>query len=724
MAGRRGGRRTATRKAALTGALLGAFATTARAEGGAAADAAPPATGDEVVVTMRATSPNRAVSAAKSDTPIVETPQSISVVDRSDLDLRVVQTLNQALRYTPGIGPETRGNTANRYDLLTLRGFTPDQYLDGLRLIGSQNGYALPQIDVTRLERVEVVKGPASVLYGQASPGGLVALTSKLPTADPFGEVALSGGSFGYAQGAVDLGGRIDADGKLSFRLNAVANRADTEIQHSEAERYGVSPALTWRPDDRTTWTLLYSYQRDPDAGDYGAQPTIGSLLPNPLGRVPRDLYTGEPGYERFDREQNAVTSLFIRKLGWGDWVLRQNTRYMRTTTSYRSVYQFGLGADFHTLPRYVASADEGLDALTTDTELAGTLRTGPVTHTIVTGVDYQHTGQTEVAGFGGSVGPLDIFAPVYGSPVTAPATSFDVRLNLEQTGAYAQDQLAWGALRLMLSGRYDWVDAEQFDKLGLGTTRIDQSKFTGRAGLLYLFPNGIAPYVSYATSFLPQTATSKTGQVLPPTGGKQAEVGVKYQPGVWDALVTLSLYDLRQTNVATADPSVPPGAGSIAAGEIRSRGVELEGQMRPRPGLELRGGYTYLDNKVTRDNSGLLGTRPYAVPQQTASAFGVYTWQAGRLAGLGLGGGVRYLGESYNGALQGQGGEKIPPATLFDLLGLYDLGRLSPRLRGMSVNLDVTNLFDARYISSCYSTVWCWYGSGRSAQATVRYRW
>ena len=666
------------------------------------------------------------LAGAKTNTPLVETPQSISVIAREELDVRVVQNLNQALRYTAGVGPETRGNTAGRYDFLTLRGFSPEQYLDGLRMIGSANGFALPQVDTTRLDRIEVVKGPASVLYGQASPGGLVALSSKLPTAERFGQLELSGGSFGYVRGSFDLGGPLDSQGRFTFRLAGTASRADTEIRLSETQRFAISPAITWRPDDATSWTLLYSYQNDPKGGDYGAMPQQGSLLPNPNGRIPNDFYSGEPGYERFERTQNALTSLFTRRLGPGDWMVRQNARYMRTETRYRSVYHFGFSPDLKTLDRYPALADEGVDAFTVDTQLAGSLVTGPVRHTVVTGVDYQHTGQTETAGFDGTVAPLQAFAPVYGSKVTDPAPSFSPRLNLQQTGVYAQDQLALGGLRLVLSGRYDWVDASQFERLSKTTAALSQEKFTGRAGLLYLFDNGLAPYASYSTSFQPQTAVDRSGAILPPTQGEQTEVGIKYQPKVWSALFTLALYDLKQTNVATQDPGVPFGFGSIAAGEVRSRGIELEGSAKPLPAVEVRGSYTYLDNRVTKDNSGLQGTRPDGVPQQTASVFGLYTIQGGPAAGLGLGGGVRYLGQSFNGVPGGAaaGAVKIPSATLFDLLASYDLGRLGARWKGLSFNLDATNLLDARYVSSCYSTVWCWYGAGRSVQASVRYRW
>jgi iron complex outermembrane receptor protein len=691
------------------------WASQAHAEG--AADARPLS---EVVVTA-ARVDTEASSGTKSATPLVETPQAVSVIDRSDLDLRVVQTLNEAVHFTAGVGPETRGNTARRYDQMKLRGFDPDEYLDGLHIIQSSNGYAVPQVDVDLLDRVEVVKGPASVMYGAASPGGVIALSSKLPTNERFGEITLSGGSFATARGVLDLGGPLNSSGTLTYRLVTLADRSDTETRLTGYERYGIQPAITWRPDDRTSWTLLYNYQRDPKTGDYGAVPPEGSLLANPNGRVARDFYSSEPDFERFDRTQNAFTSLFSRDLG-GDWVFRQNTRFMRTKTKYRSVYLTGIEPDLRTLDRSVAVADETVDSLTLDNQLSGTVRTGPVTHSILVGVDYQNTRQTEAAGFGGSASTLDAFDPVYGSPVTLPQISFDVGLRLQQTGVYIQDQMALGGLRLVLSGRNDWVRANQLDRLLGGVTKIDEHKFTGRAGLLYLFDNGVAPYVSYSTSFQPQTSTDVSGNILPPTEGKQAEVGLKFQPKTWNALFTAALYDLRQTNVATQDPSAPPGF-SIAAGEVRSRGIELEGSAQPTAALRLKASYTYLDNVVVKDNSGLVGSRPYGVPQATANAYAVYTFQSGALDGLGLGGAVRYLGHSFNG-VAGADQQTIPAATLFDLLVSYDLGKLSPRAQGLTFNLNATNLFDKLYVSSCYATLWCWYGEGRSVQASLRYHW
>jgi iron complex outermembrane receptor protein len=704
------------RHALLAGAALGLMGLAAQ---GARAEMSAANPVSAVTVTAARLQKN-AAAATKTDTPIAETPQSITVIGLDQIRLLGVQDLNQALHFTAGVSPDTRGNVAGRYDLLNLRGFSPDQYLDGLRLIGSASGYDTPQVDVSRLERIEVIKGPASVLYGEASPGGLIALSSKLPQAQAGGEVALSGGSFATVQGEFDVGGPIDADGRLLFRLYGMANRSDTPIRLNESERYTTSPALTWRPDDKTVWTLLYNNQTDPRSSPYGSLPPVGSLLDNPKGRIPVDFYDGEPGYERFRRDQNAISSFLVRDLGEG-WSFHQNLRFMRTTTSYRSVYSSGLEADFETLDRYTAASDESVDSFTLDNQVTGHLQTGPLSHSVIFGVDYQHTGQDETAGFGGPVAPINIFAPVYGAAIPDPATTFDIRLNLGQTGAYAQDQIGLGHLRLMLSGRYDWVDATQFDKLAQATTRLSEGQFSGRAGLLYLFDDGLAPYASYSTSFQPQVAETFSGSLLAPTQGKQAEVGLKYQPRIWDALLTASVYDLTQTNVATGDPTHP--GFSVAAGEVRSRGVELEGRAHPIPAVLLSGSYTYLDNIVTKDNSGLKDTRPYGVPQQTANGFGVYSWQGGGLYGFSLGGGLRYLGQSFNG-VAGAGSLKIPPATLLDLIASYDFGKASPRFRGLTLNVNVTNLLDARYVSACYSTIWCWYGAQRSAQATLRYRW
>lgn len=685
-----------------------------------AANQTVPATGTPEEVTIFGSRVRAASSAGtKSDSALIDTPQSISVITRDDLDQRGVESLNQALHYSTGISPDTRGGTATRYDQLKIRGFDAEQYLDGMRLIGTSY-YATPQIDVSRVDEVDVVRGPASVLYGQSSPGGLVALTSKRPTATAFGDVSLSGDTHNLAQGTFDVGGAVDAGKRVLIRLNGMASRSDGQVSRTENQRDSINPAITLRPDENTTWTILYSWQQDPKSASYGSAPPEGSVLPNPNGRLPVNFYDGDPNFEQFRRTQHAVSSLFEHRFG-DNWTFQQNARFLRTEATYRSVYGTGLLPDLRHLQRSTAASDESVNALTVDSHVLGHVTTGPVRHDLLAGVDYQTAREDVRAGFGSNdVAPLDIYHPVYGLAIAMPAFTVNQRVNHNQTGIYAQDQLQLGGWHLVLSGRQDWYDLEQLTVADNSRSRLSQGHATGRAGLLYHFDSGFAPYVAYATSFEPQQAYDRTGKVLGPATGRQTETGVKYQPGVWNALVTAAVYDLSRNNVATRDPSDPSGMGSVAAGQIRSRGLELEGRAQPLPGLDVTASFSTIDNKVTRDNGGMAGTRPYGVPTRTASAWTHYTIQDGPAAGLGFGAGVRYLGHSTNGLNT----LTIASATLVDLSADYDLGRLRPDLKGAELSLSATNVADERYVSSCYYGSWCWFGAERTVQGTLRYHW
>ncbi|HEX4504207.1 MAG TPA: TonB-dependent receptor, partial [Alphaproteobacteria bacterium] len=375
------------------------------------------------------------------------------------------------------------------------------------------------------------------------------------------------------------------------------------------------------------------------------------------------------------------------------------------------------------TAHRGVAYSDESANAFTLDNQLSGHVDTGPVSHDLLVGVDYQRNRTRLEAGFGfggfHEPPPIDIYAPDNDMIIQAPPITINQRAVQQQTGIYGQDAIKYGNWVGMLSGRYDWYDSDTFDVALASPSSFSKTAFTGRVALLYLFDNGLAPYISYSTSFEPQSSTDFTGKVLKPTEGDQVELGLKYKPADIDGLITLSLYDINQTNVATRDPA-HPNFGSIAAGEVRSRGVELEGRVTLAPGFEVLGSYTYLDNIVTKDNSGLQGKRPYGIPAQTGSLWGIYTIAEGPFSGLGFGGGLRYLGHSFDG----DGAFQIPSATLVDAVVKYDFSYLRPTLQGLNLTVNVTNLADETYVSSCYYTTWCWYGSQRTVTANLRYSW
>src|SRR5690606_8330477 len=282
----------------------------------------------------------------------------------------------------------------------------------------------------------------------------------------------------------------------------------------------------------------------------------------------------------------------------------------------------------------------------------------------------------------------------------------------------------------VLLGGRYDWSRTESAgvnlatSSPTASTTRAEA--FTGRVGIIYNFDNGVAPYISYAESFEPQSGTDRNNQAFDPLEGEQYELGVKYQPPGTTALYSAAVFDTRRKNMLTSIPGCFGSGCQEQTGELRTQGIELEARAELMRGLSMIANYSYIDNEYTKDNAtdtrpSLEGTTPYGIPKHQASVWARYQLQSGPLAGLGVATGVRYLGSSSGGT---HDAFKVPAATLVDAALDYDLGRANPSLKGMSVALNVNNLFGKEYVASCYSEEWCWYGYQRSIKASFRYRW
>lgn len=656
---------------------------------------------------------NRQATGTKTDTPILETPQSISVIPRDQITEQKAQTLNEAMRYTAGVTPETRGAVATRYDMFTIRGFDAARYWNGLKL--QDLWYIQNQVDNYLLERIEVLKGPSSVLYGQAPAGGLVNMVSKRPTATPLHEVAVEFGNFEHMQAMADMSGPIDAEGKFLYRLTATGLSEDGQINMTENERVAIAPAFTWRPDADTSLTLLGFYQRDPKGNSYGGVVPQGSVLYNPLGSIPVDFYDGDPNFEKFDREQMSIGYEFDRRLS-DAWTLRMNGRWLRTEMAYDSVYTMGLASDYRTLIRGLSTSRERLTTFAFDNQVEGRIDTGPVRHTVLVGADFQRASGYYAPGWSAGAPTLDMFNPVYGLPITPPPT---VRTDVDayQFGVYAQDQIRFGKAILTLAGRHDW--AEETRTTTSGRSEQFDSAFTGRAGFTYVFDNGLAPYVSYAESFTPQSGNDFAGNGFDPEEGTLYEIGIKYQPQSFKGLFTLSLFDLTRSNVLTSDP-VHLGY-SVQSGEARSRGVEVEARVGLTDQIDVVASYTYLDTEWTESNDGLEGNEFAAVPRHQASAWAMYRLpQDSALRGLSLGAGVRYKGSTKNQANT----FSVPSYTLVDAAVSYDLGALSPKLAGAEVSVNAKNLFDNEHVASCYYGEWCAYGYQRTVIAGLKYRW
>ncbi|MGN6376870.1 MAG: TonB-dependent siderophore receptor [Sphingomonas sp.] len=697
----------------------------ARASGRPASEGIAPQAGDIVVTGQRPAT--EASSGTKTDTPLIETPQSISVIDASTIADLGLQNLNQTLRFVAGVTPETRGSAAEVYDQFKLRGFDAPVYLDGLKLFGSATGYAVPQVDVSRLDRIEVVKGPDSALYGQSSPGGLIAESSKLPLDRPFyGAVSGTYGTYDLYRVDADVGGRL-GDGEL-WRVYGSVNGADQQQQFGKRRRETISAAGTAGAGSSTTFTVLAAYSHDPYNGNYGVWPAYGTLIDDPAGRISTKFYAGEPG-DFFRREQFGLTYIFTHDFG-GGWALRSAGRYQYVKSRLGIVYTSGApvaGSDT-LFQRASYSTREQLNDFTYDTQLTGHVDTGPLHHSLLFGVDRQVAHSAELSAFGTAT-PINVFDPVYGTMAT-PQTpeevpgSFgvtDQHTRQRQQGIYAQDQIAIGGLRLTLSGRQDWA------RQASGGQVTHDRKFTWRAGALYKTAFGLAPYVGYSTSFEPNATLLQDGTIAKPTLGKQIEAGAKYQPPGTNILVTAAWFRITESDVVVYDP-VSFSASQV--GKARSQGVEIEATAPLPHDFFARVAFSRQNVKDVEDvNPAAVGRGLATVGRGGISANLEWAPKSGPAAGLEIGGAVRHVDSSYADYYLDQsvaeGPLRTPAYTVFDALVRYDLGKLSPRLNGIDIGVNATNIFDRKYLTSCFANYgWCWYGNRRTVQATIGVRW
>ncbi|MCJ2273801.1 TonB-dependent siderophore receptor, partial [Klebsiella oxytoca] len=663
----------------------------------------------------------RTLSATKTAAEIVKTPQSVSVVTRDQMRALDVTSVSQALRYSAGVFTEYRGSS-NRNDEVFVRGFSyVPKFLDGLSY-GATASSQTGTFDPWLLERVELVRGPASVLFGQVNPGGLIAMTSKRPVSQPIHELQFRTGNHHLAEGAFDFGGPLSDDGRLLYRLNGIARTQNSQVEDYKETRMAIAPALTWYPDDATRMTLLTSYQKDPDAGYRNFLPRYGTVESVDGSYIPRDFNVSDPSYNQSWREQTMIGYEFEHQPD-DTFTLRQNARYATIKQKYRYLVYSSSPANSSVLSRRAQHETRQTDEFGIDNQLEAKFASGQVAHTVIGGLDYKTSKDKQYLGrAGGSQYDLDWRSPTYGVSVDesafSPATN--EQQNLDQAGVYVQDQLSWQNWELLVSGRYDWAEVRTTDFTDASSTQQNDNKFTWRTGLLYAFDFGLSPYISYSTSFEPNLQTNRAPGVGPfdPSEGKQVEVGVKYQPDP-NALITLALYDLTQSNVATYNSA----AGWFEnSGKVRSKGVEAEAHATLFENLNLIASYTYTDAETV--NTTVVGTEgktPARIPTHMASAFTSYTLPDGALKSLTAGVGVRYIGTSYGDA---KNTFKVPAVDLYDAMVSYELGELNSSLKGAQVQFNVNNIADTRYVASCASDSACFYGIGRTVTATVSYAW
>jgi iron complex outermembrane receptor protein len=649
---------------------------------------------------------------SKTSVPLAEIPQSVSVITRKELDDRQPAQLEDALAYTAGVVPSPWG-IDDRFDECLIRGFdlcTSTLYRDGLsqRLIGF-SGF---KIEPYGMESIEVLKGPASVLYGENDVGGLVNATTKRPPDTPLYSGYVGYGSFDTFEAGLDVGGPVDDAGVWSYRFTGLFRDGSTQMDYTRNDRVYIAPALTWQPDAQTSLTVLANYQWDRLAPIYSVPVPGMSGYEGP--EVSRNFFTGQPGFDRFDADHGSIGYQFQHEFD-DNWTVRQNLRYARQTTDYAQLY-FGNAdggdpvlPDGHTIARTAYMIDETASIFNVDNQVEHDETVGVLENKLLLGLDYNRWNVDGQSRYG--AGPdLDILDPDRTAAFDEPELYEDYEQTVDQIGLYAQNQ-AKIADRFLLSfgGRQAWVDNRNDDRIGESVTRQRDNSFVGQAGIGYLFDKGIMPYASYAESFTVNLGQTRTGENFVPSEGKQYEIGVKYEPDFFSGYFTAALFDLRKTNVLTTDPE--DSNFSVQTGEVRHRGLELEAKAELDFGLSLTAAYTYLDAEITKDNDGYVGNRPSLVPQNTASIWANYAFgENSALAGLSFGAGVRYVGSTFG---DNENTLLVPSYTLADAALRYRHG-------SWQAALNVSNVFDKKYFATCYTGEGCYFGERRNIKGSL----
>lgn len=649
---------------------------------------------------------------SKTSTPLIETPRSVSVVTRQELDDRGVTTVPEALRYTAGVTTGAYGYDP-RFDQIYVRGFpmtTLGDFRDGLKQFPA--GFTTFRTEPYQLDRIEVIKGPASVLYGQSVPGGLVDRRSKLPTDYTFGEVSAQLGTYGRMQTAFDVGGPLDPDKTMLYRVVGLGRMGDTNLDIAD-HRVLIAPSFTWRPNAATSLTFHALYQQDETDSNVAGINRNGTVL---------KLRSSDARYDYLKQKQAQIGYAFEHKFN-DVFTFRQKVRYSAIDAESRYLSGSFASPTSTIYQRGAVSVGDRLGSFQTDNTLEANFRTGPIAHKLLLGANYDHNiwrfglGQTAVI----PAYAFDIANPVYGVIGPTPPYTYRSREQLAQLGLYAQDQISFGNWRLALSTRQDWAERKQSNLITRAITvdRKDDA-FTYSAGLLYLFDNGLAPYVSYATSFQPVTSQGLNGAVLAPSEGEQIEAGVKYQPADGRVSLTFSAYQLKEKNAPKIGGYVASLPYYVSVGEVTVRGVELEARARLLDGLDLAAAYTFSDAEISKTTvASELGRAPAVTPRHVASLWVNYNIQGGAFAGLGAGVGARYVGETWT---TNENTGKNDAYTLFDAALRYDFGKANPKLAGLTASVAANNIAN-KQVSVC-NAGFCYLSQGRTVIGTVSYRW
>lgn len=662
--------------------------------------------GDRVIGPDKTIVATESATATKTDTPIIDTPAAVSVVTQKEIEDKGAKDLQEAIAYTSGVLVDEFGSD-NRYDYFRIRGFDETalgSYRDGLPA-RIPAWFTASRLEPYGMQRIEVLKGSNSTLFGLNAPGGIINAVTKRPQDTTQGEVYSTLGD-GHKEVGADFGGPIDPNGVFSYRLTGFWQNADFGSDYSKDDHLYIAPALTISPDASTSLTILADYGIQKKSGGSGGIPQGVDLNP--------DIFLGEPDFNRFNTKQGDLGYIFEHQFDDG-LTFRSSARYTDVTLDYADVY--GATAD-PTVPRSAFSVDGHARRFTIDNQLQYDSSWERFDSKFLAGFDYTNDDTHENILFGTADG-IDIYDPVYcGLSCITLGPYVDWRVRQSAVGVYAQEQLTFDDRWIMtLGGRYDNVHTTA-DYLLYGTRDDDTAdNFSPRAGVTYKLNENLAAYVNYSQSFQPLVAPTANGYSdvsgsLKSQIGTQYEVGVKYRPTDFDGLFTLALFDLSQTNVPTyVSPAV-----QRQIGEVNVKGIELEAKVALNDRLNLTAAYSYWHARIVEDgDSGNEGNRPDRVPEHIGSLWADYTFpKEGERGELTVGAGARYVGQTFGDA---ENTDSIKGYALVDVMAKYKISD------DLTLAVNAKNLFDKKYVATCYFGT-CFYGDRREVLVTLKKTW
>ena len=664
----------------------------------------------------------RSATGMKTDTPLNETPQSVSVVGAEQIRDQGAQSIQDTLRYVPGVVADAYGFDS-RTDSAIIRGTEAAEYLDGLRRSFSYYTFSY-RVDPYFMERVEVLRGPASVLYGQAPVGGIINSVSKRPRDEPGGEITAEYGTFDFKQVKFDHSGLITTDGKWSYRVTGLARDADTQVNYVEDDRYAIAPAITYRPNNDTSVTVLGHFQKDETGSSSQFFPHVGTLFPNVNGRrIPRENFAGEPG-DHYDTDVASGTLLFEHKFN-SVFKLNHASRYADIHNDYDSTYAIWSAytdANQEKVNRTRWRAITDTQVFNQDTNLEAKFATGLLAHKVLAGFDYSNFRASQGTAGATDRNDFNVYNPVYGQGkwagtdcngttydgVTTSLPSLDIcsysDQKITQSGLYIQDQIRLGNWIAVLGARKDWVENES------GSTVQKDDAATYRAALMYEFASGFTPYFSYGESFVP-VAGGPPSDPFDPQEGRMYELGFKYQPPGAQWMINSAIYDIAETNRVVYHDTNPAFYGKqISAVAIKGFEIELTGQVTEN--LKIVTGYSYTDAQYD-DGTEVDGNQLESVPKHLASLWGVWEFDQPYLQGWSVGAGIRYIGESWDD----HDTIVVPDVALFDAMIAYEE-------ENWRWSINAKNLEDKEYVSTCLYRGDCWYGNARTITTSLTYKY